>query len=1014
MNKLFRISFKRFFALGFAVIFFLNFFIFTAVSEFEDRPDLQITFVDFPDEIIEDEEAKFSVKIKNAKNSETGEYGNISSGEHILVSLKVDNVRVSTKSYNSGLDVDEEVYVNLTWTADLTANSERQILIEVDYTQDIFESNENNNERPGLINVYEKDSELSITDVDLPDIFVVDNSYEIYASVKNSGAETNKDIIGFLNSSIDGIIKKVIFEDALERNQTHVFSFNWTPNTLGKHTLNIDIVYGNKTHDSYSSSVFVGTLAWWNSSWHYRYFISLTGEGNFSKTFNFTSLLDELGISNEYFENETIRIVHYSSDGDIINDSVAYKFNESSDYNPINNAKGTLLWDVEGSSNEKFYCIYFDVNSNGGHRSSLIEDESMNESGDATVKDADFVEGWDFKIEKPLEGSYVFVNDVVEISVNTDAIAENVEVFVFLNENESNNKTIYLETIDGVLWTNNTIFSILGNWTFRVKCWDDADYVPIEKEHTIFVGKPDLEFSDVVIKTSWPPTSPKVYINDTVDFTASVYCYFATVELANVTMTIYNNESVEIYSATKNSSFEKNKYTNVSFEWTALLGGNYTFKFFVDSDDFVDEINESNNELEFNDTVYYWPDLTVTSIKWKKTNIIEYDRIKFDVKVKNIGLGDAKDYDLKLFIQPSSQKTVNYENEIYTKKISVNSGSQKDFSLFWNSSDPGKWFVAAKVFVTDAKKDADISNNGLLVSDELVVRPTERVKPVIENVFAKPSEQEQAAPVEIVAYVTDDTGLESVFVSIYDSDENLIEKSDMIRIAGDGFNHIFTNTMKVDTYTFNITAIDISVNKNTKYYKGSFEIIPDQSPPSVSYVWADPAIQLIDKNVVFSCNAEDNVAIDNVKLSIIYPSGNAVRYMMQEKSVQYTYEDRYNESGNYSYYVIVTDETGNIRVSKSQYFYITSSLDDTDDDKMPDWWEERYGFNPFDSTDGIKDSDKDGLTNAEEYNGGTHPHKDIMLQNVAYRVRTNVLYIVFSISMFVILLLLNFIMRKRR
>ena len=80
---------------------------------------------------------------------------------------------------------------------------------------------------------------------------------------------------------------------------------------------------------------------------------------------------------------------------------------------------------------------------------------------------------------------------------------------------------------------------------------------------------------------------------------------------------------------------------------------------------------------------------------------------------------------------------------------------------------------------------------------------------------------------------------------------------------------------------------------------------------------------------------------------------------------------------------------------------------------MPDWWEERYGFDPLDSTDGSKDYDEDGLTNSEEYLGNTHPHKDILIQNIAYRVRSNVLYIALSISMFALLLILSYIIRRR-
>ncbi|HTG43677.1 MAG TPA: dockerin type I domain-containing protein, partial [Verrucomicrobiae bacterium] len=49
------------------------------------------------------------------------------------------------------------------------------------------------------------------------------------------------------------------------------------------------------------------------------------------------------------------------------------------------------------------------------------------------------------------------------------------------------------------------------------------------------------------------------------------------------------------------------------------------------------------------------------------------------------------------------------------------------------------------------------------------------------------------------------------------------------------------------------------------------------------------------------------------------------------------------------------------------------SPDDFDNDGLPDVWERAFGLNPKDSSDGDKDADGDGVTNAEEYRLGTHP-----------------------------------------
>jgi hypothetical protein len=46
---------------------------------------------------------------------------------------------------------------------------------------------------------------------------------------------------------------------------------------------------------------------------------------------------------------------------------------------------------------------------------------------------------------------------------------------------------------------------------------------------------------------------------------------------------------------------------------------------------------------------------------------------------------------------------------------------------------------------------------------------------------------------------------------------------------------------------------------------------------------------------------------------------------------------------------------------------------DSDNDQIPDWWEQRYGFLAYDISDAGQDADGDGLTNLAEYNSGSDP-----------------------------------------
>jgi len=1006
--------FKKIFVFCLSLFFILNVFSTSNAANEDSNIDLIIEYVDFPKTMVEDEKVTIIVRIKNIGEEE------LSSDKELKLGLYIDynNQPVSVNSTYSSLSTEETCYINLSWIATLDDNQQHILSVRINYDNEISEENYNNNVWDLTVFFKEKDTQLEISDVNIDTKAQINQSSDITVSVKNNGAGTSEEIKLILSDDDDKELFNTSKNDGLKRNEVFDFLLKWTPKKIGSQTLIISLFFEGEIIDTDSKTVLVNVsnLEWWNSSWHYRYFIPVEGEGNVSKNFNFTNILNQLGVFSEFFESNKIVIIEYSTSGEIIGRVQNFSFNESSDFNPIRNAKGTLIWSSIGSNSEKYYCIYFDILDNPGFRTVYDENEDIVESGDIKIISKGFSEGWWGEINLPKKDSYIITGEIINVSVETAASVVNVEAFIFKKTNQSNNYTITLNDVnEGLIW-NYTGLSIdtKGNWVISINCSDAGSYY-YNIERDFYVGRPDIKNLKLTYLTNYSSFTDKIYKYEMVNFTASLTSSYANVENVDYHMIIsYLKTNEIVYEKTGIIPIIfKNKKTYINFSLSFKKIGNYRFNLSVDTNNIINESKEKNNKLQKIFEVYGWPDLRIDDVFLPNNTIYEKTRVRIDVIVTNNGEGSADNYDLALYAEPARSNIMTYSNMIFSKNITIAKNETKKFDLYWDNADDGVWLIGVSALVDFGKKDLNINDNKKVADGELKIRGYEKNKPIISYYEIQPEIKQQGEMISIFAKIIDDSGLSLVSINITDPDGDSYY-SKMIRTNNDIFRYDFENTYLAGIYHFKIDAFDVSYYENNNSTKGIFIIDEDSKKPIIYFFKVDPDVQLTLENVSFNCIAEDNIDIDSAVLEITFPDGDIYEYEMSYEKDKYVYKNIYNITGRYRADVIIKDKAGN-KISATKYFWITKKLNDKDNDGIPDKWEEKNGLNSSKKSDANKDYDNDGFTNLEEYKHGTNPQKDIFMENTVIRIKENMWYLLISMVLFILITIISiFVIRRKK
>jgi hypothetical protein len=327
---------------------------------------------------------------------------------------------------------------------------------------------------------------------------------------------------------------------------------------------------------------------------------------------------------------------------------------------------------------------------------------------------------------------------------------------------------------------------------------------------------------------------------------------------------------------------------------------------------------------------------------------------------------------------------------------------------YGNDKYDGEWIVGVKILHNTTHPDLNVLNNSKALLDQrLTVNPGETENPVI-TLLNPPNEIEEGTPFLLLARIIDESGISSATIVIRDPKNNTYE-GDLEPEEDNQYRFLFEETQLLGVYNYTITARDNSYYRNTATVSYVFTVVEDKTPPTVEYCSAYPKVQLVEKSVVIRCICTDISGVESVELSLEFPDGEMeIKAMTKTSDSQYELSRSYDQIGKYLYKVTAIDTLGNIAKTSEQSFWITSDLSDTDNDGIPDWWEQRYGFDPLDPSDAEKDEDGDGYSNIEEYKKGTNPLKELsLLQSITYSLRDNSVYLLASLILVSVIVLLG-------
>ena len=150
--------------------------------------------------------------------------------------------------------------------------------------------------------------------------------------------------------------------------------------------------------------------------------------------------------------------------------------------------------------------------------------------------------------------------------------------------------------------------------------------------------------------------------------------------------------------------------TEVTYEWKPKTTGAYILMVTVDPDNFLSEMNETNNELTLSYGVEL-SDLTVT-IKTVPTELVEKKSYSIEVEVYNIGEVDTGPFNLTLKASGVTVKARWTSTTVGTSDIQqLATGSSEVLLFSWTPEEAGAYTLEAEVDTEEKVLEGDETNN---------------------------------------------------------------------------------------------------------------------------------------------------------------------------------------------------------------------------------------------------------------------------------------------------------------